>query len=49
MQEKSKGDSMKKLIVAVLMIVGMMSMVGCSDTPKSAEKMYICCPANYTD
>ena len=32
---------MKKLIVAVLVVIGMMSMVGCSDAPKSAEKMYI--------
>ena len=32
---------MKKLIVAVLVVIGMMSMVGCSDKPKSAEKMYI--------
>ena len=32
---------MKKLIVAVLVVIGMMSMVGCSDVPKSAEKMYI--------
>ena len=32
---------MKKLIVIVLMIVGMISIVGCSATPKSAEKMYI--------
>lgn len=32
---------MKKLIVAVLVVIGMMSMVGCSDTPKIAERMYI--------
>ena len=32
---------MKKLIVTVLMMVGMISMVGCSDAPKTAEKMYI--------
>ena len=32
---------MKKLIVLVLAIVGMLSMVGCSDTEKTAEKMYI--------
>lgn len=32
---------MKKLIVTVLVVIGMMSMVGCSDKPKSAEKMYI--------
>ena len=32
---------MKKLIVIVLAIVGMISMVGCSDTEKTADKMYI--------
>ena len=32
---------MKKWIVTVLMLVGMISMVGCSDAPKTAEKMYI--------
>ena len=32
---------MKKLIVIVLAIVGMISMVGCSDTEKTAVKMYI--------
>ena len=32
---------MKKWIVTVLMMVGMISMVGCSDTPKTDEKMYI--------
>ena len=32
---------MKKWIVTVLMMVGMISMVGCSDAPKTAEKMYI--------
>ena len=32
---------MKKLIVAVLVLIGMISMVGCSDIPKSKEKMYI--------
>lgn len=32
---------MKKLIVTVLVTIGMISMVGCSDTPKTAEKMYI--------
>ena len=32
---------MKKLLAAVLMIVGMISMVCCSNTSKSAEKMYI--------
>ena len=32
---------MKKLMVAVLVTIGMISMVGCSDTPKNAEKMYI--------
>ena len=32
---------MKKWIVTVLMMVGMISMVGCSDTPESVVKMYI--------
>ena len=32
---------MKKLIVIVLTVVGILSMVGCSDTGKTAEKMYI--------
>ena len=32
---------MKKLTVMVMAIVGMLSMVGCSDTEKTAEKMYI--------
>ena len=32
---------MKKLTVMVMAIVGMLSMVGCSDTEKIAEKMYI--------
>ena len=32
---------MKKLMVVVLVTIGMISMVGCSDTPKTAEKMYI--------
>ena len=32
---------MKKLIVIVLAIVGMISMIGCSDTEKTAVKMYI--------
>ena len=32
---------MKKLAVMVMAIVGMLSMVGCSDTEKTAEKMYI--------
>ena len=32
---------MKKLIVIVLAIVGMISMVGCSDTEKTVDKMYI--------
>lgn len=32
---------MKKLIIIVLAIVGMISMVGCSDTEKTADKMYI--------
>ena len=32
---------MRKWIVTVLMMVGMISMVGCSDTPKTDEKMYI--------
>ena len=32
---------MKKLIVLVLAIVGMISMIGCSDTEKTAVKMYI--------
>ena len=32
---------MKRLMVAVLVTIGMISMVGCSDTPKNAEKMYI--------
>ena len=32
---------MKKLMTAVLVTIGMISMVGCSDTPKTAEEMYI--------
>ena len=32
---------MKKLIVLVLAMVGLLSMVGCSDIKKNAEKMYI--------
>ena len=32
---------MKKLVAAVLIIVGMISMVGCSNTSKGTEKMYI--------
>ena len=32
---------MKKLIVLVLAIVGLLSMVGCSDLEKTADKMYI--------
>ena len=32
---------MKKLIVIVLAIVGMLSMVGCSNIEKTVEKMYI--------
>ena len=32
---------MKKLIIIVLAIVGMISMVGCSDTEKTIDKMYI--------
>ena len=32
---------MKKWIITVLMMVGIVSMVGCSDAPKTAEKMYI--------
>lgn len=32
---------MKKLIVIVLAIVGMISMIGCSDTEKTVDKMYI--------
>lgn len=32
---------MKKLIIIVLAIVGMISMVGCSDTKKTIDKMYI--------
>lgn len=32
---------MKKLIIAVLLMLGMISLVGCSHTPKTAEKMYI--------
>ena len=32
---------MKKWIVAVLMMVGMISIVGCSDTTETPEKMYI--------
>ena len=32
---------MKKLIIIVLAIVGMISMVGCSDTEKTVDKMYI--------
>ena len=32
---------MKKWIITVLMMVGIVSMVGCSDTPETAEKMYI--------
>ena len=32
---------MKKLIVLVLAMVGLLSMIGCSDIEKNAEKMYI--------
>ena len=32
---------MKKLIVLMLAMVGLLSMVGCSDIEKTAEKMYI--------
>ena len=32
---------MKKLIVTVLIVMGMLSVIGCSDTQKGAEKMYI--------
>lgn len=32
---------MKKWIVTVLMMIGMVSMVGCSDTPETVVKMYI--------
>ncbi len=32
---------MKKIIVVVLVMIGMISMVGCSGTPKRADKMYI--------
>ena len=32
---------MKKLIIIVLTIAGMISMVGCSDTEKTVDKMYI--------
>ena len=32
---------MKKLIIIVLAIVGMISMIGCSDTEKTVDKMYI--------
>ena len=32
---------MKKLIAIVLTMAGMLSLVGCADTEKSAEKMYI--------
>ena len=39
---------MKKLMVAVLVTIGMISMVGCSDTPKTGEKMYIE-PAHLTE
>ena len=41
MRNRGKCDGMKKLIVIVLMIVGMISMVGCFGTPKSTGKMYI--------
>ena len=32
---------MKKLVAAVLIIIGMISIAGCSNTSKSVEKMYI--------
>ena len=32
---------MKKLIVALLVMIGIISMIGCSATPKTADKMYI--------
>ena len=32
---------MRRVLAFILAIIGMMSMVGCSDTPISAEKMYI--------
>ena len=32
---------MKKLIVALLVTIGIISMIGCSATPKTADKMYI--------
>ncbi len=32
---------MKKLLATALVLIGMISMVGCSETPETAEKMYI--------
>lgn len=32
---------MRRVLAFILAMIGMMGMVGCSDTPMSAEKMYI--------